>query len=262
MHVAIIMDGNGRWAEARGLPRTVGHLHGLQAMRETVKGALELGIDELTLYAFSSENWRRPQAEVSGLMRLVRVSLSKDIEDLYHRGVRVHFVGDLERLPKDIQQGIIAAEQRTEANNRLILTLAVSYGARGEMVAATRALVRDVLEGRLELVAVTEECFASYLWTGSLPDPDIIIRPGGEKRLSNFLLWKAAYSRLVFLETLWPDFTQLDLENILRSHQQATCGPSPARQARSGGAEAGARGVGVERGNGPSPGLCEAGLTK
>jgi undecaprenyl diphosphate synthase len=216
VHVAIIMDGNGRWARARGLPRTEGHRRGAQAVRRTIVGAAELGIGYLTLFGFSSENWNRPASEVGDLMGLLRYYLRSEIEELHREGARLRVIGDRSRLSADIVRLIEDAERQTSTNARLTLVVALSYGGRSEIARAARAIAEAVRDGRIAAGAVTEELFADHLLTAGIPDPDLVIRTSGEKRLSNFLLWQTAYAELVFLDRLWPDFTKKDLEDAVR----------------------------------------------
>ena len=210
-HVAIIMDGNGRWAKARGLPRSAGHQRGAESVRRAVEGARELGIGYLTLYAFSSENWKRPAAEVDDLMGLLRLYLRRELAELDSNQVRVRFIGERERLPVDIVALIEEAEARTAGNRGLTLVIALNYGSQAEMARAAQALAREVASGRLLPQDIDETLFRSRLQTADMPDPDIVIRTSGEQRLSNFLLWQAAYAELVFLDILWPDFGKKDL---------------------------------------------------
>lgn len=214
-HVAIIMDGNGRWATSRGLPRTAGHRRGMEAVRETVKGALDLGISYLTLYGFSSENWSRPQDEVRDLMGLLRLYLRREISDLSRRGVRVRFIGDRERLSADLVRLIEESEERTRHNVRLTLIIALSYGGRGEIVQAARSIARRVAAGEIEPEAVDERMLSGALHTHDVPDPDLVVRTSGEQRLSNFLLWQSAYAELVFVPCLWPDFDREQLRDAI-----------------------------------------------
>lgn len=218
-HVAIIMDGNGRWAKARGMPRIAGHRRGAEAVRRTVKASVELGIRYLTLFGFSSENWRRPIGEVEGLMGLLRHYLRGEIAELHANGVRLQVIGDRSRLSSDIVTMIANAEELTGANDRLRLIVALSYGGRDEIARAARRIAEEVKAGRVQPEAIDEACFAGYLLTAGVPDPDLVIRTSGEQRLSNFLLWQSAYSELVFTETLWPDFGKSDLEGALRDYQ-------------------------------------------
>ncbi len=215
VHVAVIMDGNGRWAAARGLPRVAGHRAGAQAVRRTIESAIRHGVQWLTLYAFSSENWRRPAAEVLDLTGLLRHYLRSEIAELTAEGVRLRFIGELERFPTDIQTELARAEVATAGNTRLNLVIALSYGARGEIVAAARRVAEAVRDGRLDLAALTEEGFGALLETAGFPDPDLIVRTSGEQRLSNFLLWQAAYAEFVFLDTLWPDFGEAEFAAAL-----------------------------------------------
>ncbi len=214
-HVAIIMDGNGRWARARGLPRAAGHKRGADAVRRAVEGAVELGIDYLTLYGFSSENWKRPVEEVNDLMGLLRHYLRSEIAELHGRGVRIRFIGERAQLAPDIVALIGQAEQQTYNNTALNLIVALNYGGRGEITAAARSLARDVASGRRRPEDIDEAVFQSHLSTTGVPDPDVVIRTSGEKRISNFLLWQSAYAELVFIDTLWPDFGKQDFENAL-----------------------------------------------
>ena len=212
MHVAIIMDGNGRWAKARNLPRTAGHKRGADAVRRVVECAGQMGISYLTLFGFSSENWRRPESEIRDLMGLLRLYLQSEITELAEKGVRFVVIGDRDRLPKDTVEMIESAEQRTASNTRLTLTLALSYGSRQEIAAAARALAADCVKGLLTPGQINEEMIEQRLFTRNLPEPDLLIRTSGEQRISNFMLWQLAYTELFFTETLWPDFGQSDLE--------------------------------------------------
>lgn len=205
-HVAIIMDGNGRWAAARRLPRVAGHRAGARAVRRTIEAAIGQGVRWLTLYAFSSENWRRPVGEVLDLTGLLRQYLQSEINELHANGVRLRIIGDRTRFDPDIQRDLVGAERLTAANTKLNLTVALSYGARAEIVAAARGAAEAVRDGRLDLAALDETLFESFLSTAEIPDPDVIVRTSGEQRLSNFLMWQAAYAELIFLDVLWPDF--------------------------------------------------------
>ena len=206
LHVAIIMDGNGRWASKRFLPRVAGHRAGVQAVRRVIEAAPDLGIDVLTLYAFSSENWRRPPDEVTDLMGLLRQYLRSEIDELHRNGVRLRFIGDLSRLSADLQALLSEAAARTAGNVRLTLVLALNYGATDEMARVVRGIADDVAAGRLAADAVDADAIEARLDTAGLPPPDLVVRTSGEQRLSNFLLWQAAYAELVFTDTLWPDF--------------------------------------------------------
>jgi undecaprenyl diphosphate synthase len=219
-HVAIIMDGNGRWAKARGLPRTAGHKRGAEAVRRTVECAREMGVRYLTLYAFSSENWKRPVAEVSDLMGLLRWYLRSEIANLNKNNVRLRVIGDRSRLGRDIVALIEEGEEKTGANEALTLVLALSYGSRQEIAGAARALALDVAAGRLRADEIDEAALTRRLFTAGMPDPDLIIRTSGELRLSNFLLWQAAYSELVFLDVLWPEFGQAEFAAAIGDYQR------------------------------------------
>jgi undecaprenyl diphosphate synthase len=207
-HVAIIMDGNGRWANARGLPRTAGHRKGAEAVRNVIEAAAQRGIGYLTLFGFSSENWKRPQDEISDLMGLLRLYLETEVKTLVAKGIQLRVIGDRDRLAPDIVAMIEDAEKRSASNTRLKLVMALSYGGRAEIVAAATALARDAAEGRLKPGAIDEQAFARRLYTHDIPDPDLLIRTSGEMRISNFLLWQLAYTEFVFVDTLWPDFDQ------------------------------------------------------
>jgi undecaprenyl diphosphate synthase len=217
-HIAIIMDGNGRWAQARGLPRIAGHRRGAEALRRTLIAASELGIPYLTLFGFSSENWKRPFDEVDDLMGLLRHYLRGEIAELHRNGVRLRVIGEIGRLSADLVTLIANAEALTRDNRAINLTIALSYGGRAEIVAAARAIALKVAEGSLSLEAVDEDLIAGHLFTADLPDPDLLIRTSGEQRISNFLLWQCAYAELVFTKTLWPDFGRSDLEGAIADY--------------------------------------------
>jgi undecaprenyl diphosphate synthase len=216
VHVAIVMDGNGRWAKARGLPRVAGHKRGAEAVRQAVRSAVELGVSYLTLFGFSSENWRRPAAEIQDLMALLRLYLRGEVAELHKNGVRLRVIGERTRLSADIIELIESAEALTENNRALSLTLALSYGGRQDIVHAARRMAEAAQAGRLDPAAIDEGLFAQCLWTADMPDPDLVIRTSGERRVSNFLLWQSAYAEFVFLDTLWPDFSKLDFEHAIR----------------------------------------------
>jgi undecaprenyl diphosphate synthase len=211
LHVAIIMDGNGRWAKARGMPRAIGHQRGAEAARRTVQGAVELGIGYLTLFGFSSENWSRPASEIDDLMQLLRFYLEREIDELHRNGIRLCVIGDRHRLSPAIVELIEKSETMTRANARMRLTMALSYGGRAEIAAAARRIAADVAAGRVTADRVDENLVQRYLFTADAPDPDLVIRTSGEKRISNFLLWQSAYSELVFMDKHWPDFGKADL---------------------------------------------------
>ena len=217
-HIAIIMDGNGRWAKARGLPRIAGHRHGAEAVRRTLQGAGEIGIPYLTLFGFSSENWKRPHAEVDDLMGLLRHYLQREIADLHKRGARLRVIGELGRMSADLVALIRNAEALTRDNGGINLTIALSYGGRAEIVSAARAIAAEAAAGRLAPEDVDEARIAGHLFTADLPDPDLLIRTSGEQRLSNFLLWQCAYAELVFTKTLWPDFGRGDLDAAIADY--------------------------------------------
>jgi undecaprenyl diphosphate synthase len=219
-HVAIIMDGNGRWAAARGLPRGEGHRRGVEALRRTVRAAGDLGIDFLTIFSFSAENWSRPPGEIRELMGLLRRFVRHDLADLHRRGVRVRVIGEREGLDPDIRRLLDEAEELTKDNDRLVLVVAFNYGARQEIARAARRMAAAVAAGKLAVSAVTADSLASYLDLPDLPDPDLIIRTSGEQRLSNFLLWQAAYSELVFVPTYWPDFDRAALESAIAEYRR------------------------------------------
>jgi undecaprenyl diphosphate synthase len=214
-HVAIIMDGNGRWAKKRYLPREAGHYAGMGAVRETVRAACDLGLENLTLFAFSSENWKRPKTEVGALMGLFRAYFRSDMDELVERKVRMRIIGHRGRVASDIQQMIEDSEKRTLGNKGMNLTFAFDYGGQEEIAAAAQELARAAADGRLDPATITPELFAQRLFTSALPAPDLVIRTSGEHRLSNFLLWQSAYAELLFLDTLWPDFDRAVLADAL-----------------------------------------------
>jgi undecaprenyl diphosphate synthase len=219
-HVAIIMDGNGRWANARGLPRTAGHRKGAEAVRATVRAAGEMGIRYLTLFGFSSENWRRPAEEVGELTGLLRLYLRNELKGLHENGVRLKVIGERERFGEDLARMISDAEAKTSANTGLTLTIALSYGGRQEIVSAARRLAADAAAGRIDPEQIDESAFAARLFTPDIPDPDLLVRTSGEQRVSNFLLWQIAYAEMVFVETLWPDFGGPELEAAVRAFSE------------------------------------------
>ncbi|MEP0698834.1 MAG: isoprenyl transferase [Nitratireductor sp.] len=210
-HIAIIMDGNGRWAKARGMPRTAGHRAGVEVLRKTVRAAGEAGIDWLTVYAFSSENWSRPASEVNDLMGLLKLFIRRDLAELHQNGVKVRVIGDRKGLKPDIKALLEEAEALTRDNIAMNLVIAFNYGARDEIARAAPKIARMAARGEITADQVTEDTFAAFLDTAGIPDPDLIIRTGGDQRLSNFLLWQAAYAEFVYLPGHWPDFTRDDL---------------------------------------------------
>ncbi len=214
-HIAIIMDGNGRWAKKRGLPRTEGHRRGVEAVRKTLRGAMELGIGHLTLFSFSSENWSRPASEVSDLMGLLRRYIQRDLAEMHKNGVRLRVLGTNENVAPDIVTTIEEAVKLTRDNTRIELNVAFNYGSRQEMVRATQAIAARVAAGEIGVAEITDSYISDHLDTAGTPDPDLLIRTSGEKRISNFLLWQLAYTELVFTDTLWPDFSKDDLETAI-----------------------------------------------
>jgi len=216
-HVAIIMDGNGRWAKKRLLPRVAGHRAGMEAVRRTIRAAGEMGIEALTLYAFSSENWRRPAAEIADLMGLLRFYLRRELAELDQAGVRLELIGDWRALDADIVADLDAARQQLSKNRGLTLVLALNYGAQDEIVRAARALAAEARDGTLDPASIDAASIEQRLDTANLPPLDLVIRTSGEQRLSNFLLWQAAYAELLFVDTLWPDFDRAVLEEAIAS---------------------------------------------
>ena len=219
-HVAIIMDGNGRWAEAQGLERNSGHRAGLESVREVVRAANELGVQYLTLYAFSMENWNRPKGEVGELMRLLEHYLEVEIDEVMANGIQVRAIGRLDRLPSETQKSVENAIARTADNREMTLIFALSYGGRSEIVDAARKLLRAAELGELDPERLDEKTFSSYLYEPDVPDPDLLIRTGAESRISNFLLWQVAYSEIYTSDLMWPDFRKPDLVNAIAAYQK------------------------------------------
>jgi undecaprenyl diphosphate synthase len=219
-HVAIIMDGNGRWAAARGLPRVEGHRRGVEALRKTVRAAGDMGIRCLTIFSFSSENWQRPASEVRDLMGLLRLFIRKDLAELHGNGVRVRVIGERDSLDPDIRRLLEEAEELTGANTNLLLVVAFNYGARDEIARAVQRIAANVASGVVKPDAITEEMIGQHLDAPEIADPDLIIRTSGEQRLSNFLLWQAAYSELVFTPVYWPDFDRAALEAAIEEYRR------------------------------------------
>jgi len=215
-HVAIIMDGNGRWARQRGLPRLAGHRAGAKNIREVVEAFANYGVKYLTLFAFSTENWSRPHKEIHGLLRLLSSSIDKETKAFHEANIKLRHIGKLDRLPVELRRKVKSATEFTKDNTRMTLCLAFDYGSRSEMVDA----VRCIKEGNVSPEGISETIFSSYLDTADIPDPDLIIRTGGEIRLSNFLLWQAAYSELYFTPVLWPDFNKKEIEKALLDYRQ------------------------------------------
>ena len=218
-HVAIIMDGNGRWARQQSLSRLEGHKKGIEVARDIVKAAAKIGVSYLTLYAFSSENWRRDQQEVSGLMALLKYYLEHEMQDLHKENVRLKVIGERELLPTLILTLIEEMEELTKSNKGMTLQMAISYGSRSELIHATKAIAEKVRDHRLNPEDITEEVFEKHLYTSGIPDPDLLIRTSGEQRISNYLLWQLAYTELVFIEKFWPDFTSEDLMDAFLVYQ-------------------------------------------
>jgi undecaprenyl diphosphate synthase len=218
-HVAIIMDGNGRWAERRGISRGEGHRQGLEACREVVRSAGDLGIDYLTLYAFSLENWNRPREEVRALMNLLETYLDQELEEVMRNGIRVRVIGRSDRLPPSVRARVEGAVERTCENREMTLIFALSYGGRAEIVDAARRIARDAEEGKVDPDRIDEKIFASYLYAPDIPDPDLLIRTGAELRVSNFLLWQIAYTEIYTTEVMWPDFDKHHLVEAIRDYQ-------------------------------------------
>ncbi len=218
-HIAIIMDGNGRWARFKNLPRAAGHKEGINSVREIVRVCGEIGVSHLTLYTFSSENWSRPKTEVSAIMKLLLSTIKKEIRNLDDNNVKLSTIGNLEELPRETQKNILDGVEKTKSNTGLNLILALSYGSRQELIRAIKRTFIRVKESNLEIDNIDETLLSAELYTADIPDPDLIIRTGGEYRLSNFLLWQSAYSELLISETFWPDFRESDLLNSIADYQ-------------------------------------------
>ena len=231
-HVAIIMDGNGRWANGRGMPRAVGHERGVEALRRTVEAAQKINLKTLTVYSFSTENWRRPVSEVNALFGLLKAYVKRDLNRLIDEGVKVKILGTRRGLPTDILQLVEQAEAKTAHNDRFDLCIAFNYGGREEVLRAAKAMAREAIENNLDPETVDEDQFGQFLDTGGLADPDILIRTSGEYRLSNFLVWQAAYSELIFMDVLWPDFGEQHLREAIEIYRK--------RERRFGGLASGA----------------------
>jgi len=219
-HIAIIMDGNGRWAKKQGfLTRLKGHEYGVSALKEIATAAAESGVEYLTVYAFSTENWNRPKAEINGLMRLLVSSLEKEIETLQNNSIRLNTIGRTENLPKDCQRGLDSVMSQTADNHRMMLTLALSYSSKEEILSATKDIATKVASGEMKVEDINEESFTSHLYTHNIPDPDLLIRTSGEYRISNYLLWQIAYAELYFSDKLWPEFDKAEFNKALTSYQ-------------------------------------------
>ncbi|OAG27139.1 isoprenyl transferase [Thermodesulfatator autotrophicus] len=218
-HVAIIMDGNGRWAKARLLPRIMGHREGMKSVRAVVEVARKVGIKVLTLYAFSKENWQRPKEEVSFLMNLLAEYLQKEVDELHEKDIQIRAIGEIELLPRQVLELLEKAVKKTKKNQGLILNLALSYGGRAEIARAARLIAEACLKGDLKPDEINEDMFSRFLYTANLPDPDLLIRTSGEKRISNFLLYQCAYTEFYFTPTLWPDFREREFIEALKDYQ-------------------------------------------
>lgn len=218
-HIAIIMDGNGRWAKKRNLPRSMGHKAGVETVRIILKESVRLGVKNLTLYTFSTENWGRPKDEVSTLMKLINTYLKSELKEINESGVRLNILGDMSRLPKESRDALNDAIELTKNNKRINLNLALNYGGRDEIVRATKLIARDIKNNKIKEEDINENTIEKYLYTNGIPDPDLIIRPSGEKRLSNFLLWQCAYSEFWYSNINWPDFKEEDLRRAIADYQ-------------------------------------------
>lgn len=218
-HIAIIMDGNGRWAKERNLPRTMGHKAGVETIRKIIKECDKVGVRYLTLYAFSTENWKRPPEEVSALMQLLVEYLKKEFNELNNNNVVINHIGDISKLPKACEKELNDAYKRTKNNTGITLNLALNYGGRDEILNAVNTIIKDIKTNKIQTENINEEIFSNYLFTKGMPDPDLIIRPSGEQRLSNFLLWQCAYSEFWYSNINWPDFTENDLHKAIYDFQ-------------------------------------------
>ncbi|MGL4875517.1 MAG: isoprenyl transferase [Clostridium sp.] len=218
-HIAIIMDGNGRWAKKRKLPRTMGHKAGVETIRRILKEADRLGIKYMTLYAFSTENWKRPKEEVGALMKLLVQYLRQEINELHKNGVRINVLGDISMLPKECVEEIEKSSEKTKDNTGITMNIALNYGGRNEIVRGIKEIAKEIQSGKIEISDINEDMFENYLYTKGIPDPDIIIRPSGEQRLSNFLLWQCAYSEFWYSNICWPDFKEKNLHQAIYDFQ-------------------------------------------
>jgi undecaprenyl diphosphate synthase len=219
-HIAIIMDGNGRWAKAQGKHRIFGHKNGVKAVREVTEGCAEIGVKHLTLYAFSTENWNRPKTEVSALMELLFLTMGKEIKTLQKNNIRLNAIGHLHNLPESNRKALVNLMDATKDNTRMTLTLALSYGSREELTEAAKRIAEEYKAGKISLEEINQETFASHLYTKDIPEPELMIRTSGEHRISNFLLWQMAYTELYFTEKFWPEFTKNDLYKAIYDYQQ------------------------------------------
>ena len=220
IHVAIIMDGNGRWAKKRGLDRIEGHKAGVESVRNAVKASVECGVQYLTLYAFSIENWKRPKSEVNALMELLVLAIEQEVPELMKNNIRLNAIGNISSLPEKCQISLLQSLKTTKKNTQLVLTLALSYSSKWEIVNACKSIAQKVKEGRLTIEDINEEIFQQHLTTSQMPDPELIIRTSGELRMSNFLLWQAAYAELYFTPLYWPDFTKEELYKAIIDFQK------------------------------------------
>ena len=219
-HVAVIMDGNGRWAERQGVSRAEGHEAGARSVRKVIEASRELGIEALTLYAFSTENWRRSRREVDALFRLLSKYVALELENLHKEDIRVNIIGRRKGLPKRVAADLARCEERTRGNTAMTLSVAINYGGRGEIADAAKAIAEEVRDGTLALEDVDEACVAQHLYTVGLPEPDLLVRTSGELRLSNFLLWQLSYAEIIVTETLWPDFGKEEFAAVLAEYQR------------------------------------------
>lgn len=220
MHIAIIMDGNGRWAKRRGLPRVSGHREGVKSVRDVVEACAQLGVKYLTLFAFSTENWRRPKEEIDTLMKLLIKTLRSETEKLHKNDIKLMAIGDIDSLPKEVRQELKEAMEKTKNNKRMVLNLALSYSGRWEIIEAVKEIARDVKKGKVKIEEIDDKLFSNYLKTAGIPDPDLLIRTSGELRISNFLLWQIAYTELYITDCLWPDFRRKHLYEAIRDYQR------------------------------------------
>jgi undecaprenyl diphosphate synthase len=219
-HIAIIMDGNGRWAKRRGLPRVAGHREGVKSVRDVVEACAQLGVKYLTLFAFSTENWRRPKEEIDTLMKLLIKTIRSETEKLHKNDIKLMAIGDIDSLPKEVRQELKEAMEKTKNNKRMVLNLALSYSGRWEIIEAVKEIARDVKKGKVKIEEIDDKLFSNYLKTAGIPDPDLLIRTSGELRISNFLLWQIAYTELYITDCLWPDFRRKHLYEAIRDYQR------------------------------------------
>jgi undecaprenyl diphosphate synthase len=219
-HIAIIMDGNGRWAKRRGLPRVAGHREGVKSVRDVVEACAQLGVKYLTLFAFSTENWRRPKEEIDTLMKLLIKTLRSETEKLHKNDIKLMAIGDIDSLPKEVRKELKEAMEKTKNNKRMVLNLALSYSGRWEIIEAVKEIARDVKKGKVKIEEIDDKLFSNYLKTAGIPDPDLLIRSSGELRISNFLLWQIAYTELYITDCLWPDFRRKHLYEAIRDYQR------------------------------------------